>query len=62
MNRYKQYSKDKGIVYKKGYEVHQQANARELNAGNNRPHIKWKDGKASGHIYYGTKKGRSPKK
>ena len=27
MNRYKQYSKDKGIVYKKGYEVHQQANA-----------------------------------
>lgn len=52
MNRYKQYSKDKGVTYKKGYEVHNQQNARELGAGNDLQHIKWKDGKAGGHIYY----------
>lgn len=52
MNRYKQYAKDKGVTYKKGYEVHNQQNARELGAGNNLQHIKWKDGKAGGHIFY----------
>lgn len=52
MNRYKQYSKDKGVTYKKGYEVHNQLNERELGVGNNLQHIKWKDGKAGGHIYY----------
>jgi len=52
MNRYKQYVKDKGVTYKKGYEVHNQKNARELGAGNDLPHLKWKDGKSGGHIYY----------
>ncbi len=52
MNRYKQYSKDKGVTYKKGYETHNQQNPREINAGNDQQHIKWKDGKAGGHIYY----------
>ncbi len=52
MNRYKQYSKDKGVTYKKGYEVHNQQNARELNADNDLQLINWKDGKARGHIFY----------
>jgi hypothetical protein len=52
MNRYKQYSKDKGTKYKKGYETHNQKNKRELDAGNDLQHIKWKDGKSGGHIYY----------
>jgi hypothetical protein len=32
--------------------VHNQQNARELDAGNDKQHIKWKDGKSGGHIYY----------
>jgi RHS repeat-associated protein len=52
MNRYKQYSKDKGIKYEKGYEFHNQQNNREIDVGNDRPHIKWKDGSNSGHIFY----------
>ena len=54
MNRYKQYAKDDGVTYKKGYEVHNDQNPRELGAGNDLQHIKWKDGKAGGHIYYNT--------
>jgi RHS repeat-associated protein len=46
MDRQKQYVKDKGITYKKGYETHNQKNARELEAGNDLQYIKWKDGKA----------------
>ncbi|MDX2045469.1 MAG: hypothetical protein SFU87_01705, partial [Chitinophagaceae bacterium] len=49
MNRYKNYTKKK---YKKGYETHNKKSARELDAGNELQHIKWKDGKAGGHIYY----------
>lgn len=52
MNNYKQYSKDKGVSYKKGYETHNQQNAREIGAGNDLQHIKWKDGKSGGHIFY----------
>ncbi len=52
MNRYKQYSADKGITYKKGYEVHNDQNAREIGVGNDLQHLKWKDGKAGGHIYF----------
>jgi hypothetical protein len=52
MNRYKNYSKDKGVTYKKGYETHNSQNKRELDAGNDLQHIKWKDGKAGGHIFY----------
>jgi hypothetical protein len=44
MNRYKNYSKDKGVTYKKGYETHNSQNAREVGAGNDLQHIKWKDG------------------
>jgi RHS repeat-associated protein len=49
MDRRKQYRPDK---YKKGYETHNSKNARELDAGNDLQHIKWKDGKSGGHIYY----------
>jgi hypothetical protein len=49
MDRRKQYTGDN---YKKGYEAHNDQNAREFSAGNDLQHIKWKDGKASGHIYY----------
>ena len=49
MNRYKNYTKK---TYKKGYEVHNVKNAREASVGNTLQHIKWKDGKASGHIFY----------
>ena len=52
MNRYKNYSKDKGVTYKKGYEAHNSKNPRELDTGNDLQHIKWKDGKAGGHIFY----------
>jgi len=52
MNRYKQYSKDRGLIYRKGYETHNDQNLRELDAGNDLQHIKWKEGKAGGHIYY----------
>jgi RHS repeat-associated protein len=52
MNRYKQYSKDRGITFKKGYEVHNQLNPREIGAGNDLQHILWKDGKSGGHIYF----------
>ena len=52
MNRYKQYSKDRGVTYKKGYETHNVQNSRELGAGNDLQHIKWKDSKSGGHIYY----------
>jgi hypothetical protein len=52
MNRYKNYAKDKGVTYKKGYEVHNVQNSRELGVGNDLQHLKWKDGKAGGHIYY----------
>lgn len=62
MNRYKQYIKDKGVSYSKGYEVHQQSNSRELGVGNDLPHLNWKDGKGKGHIYYGDKPGRSSSK
>ncbi len=49
MNRYKQYTRKK---YKKGYEMHNDKNLRELEAGNDLQHLKFKDGKSSGHIYY----------
>jgi hypothetical protein len=52
MNRYKNYAKDKGVTYKKGYETHNVQNSRELGAGNDLQHMKWKDGKSGGHIYY----------
>ena len=50
MNRYKQYEENKR--YSKGYEVHNQINDREMDVGNNLQHIKWKDSKTGGHIYY----------
>ncbi|MBL8484872.1 MAG: RHS domain-containing protein, partial [Rhodocyclaceae bacterium] len=49
MDRRKQYTTDR---YKKGYETHNEQNARELGVGNDLQHLKWKDGKAGGHIYY----------
>ena len=49
MNRNKQYTQQK---YKKGYETHNSQNPRELGAGNDLQHLKWKDGKSGGHIYY----------
>lgn len=52
MNRYKNYAKDKGKVYSKGYETHNSQNPRELGAGNDLQHLKWKDGKSGGHIFY----------
>ena len=54
MNRFKQYSKDRGKTYKKGYETHNDQNTRELDVGNDLQHLKWKDGKAGGHIFYDT--------
>ena len=52
MNRYKNYAKDKGKTYSKGYETHNSQNPRELGAGNDLQHLKWKDGKSGGHIFY----------
>jgi hypothetical protein len=49
MNRYKNYTNQS---YKKGYETHNVQNSRELGAGNDLQHLKWKDGKSGGHIYY----------
>jgi hypothetical protein len=49
MNRYKNYT---NTPYKKGYEVHNVQNKRELNVGNDKQHIKYKDAKSSGHIYF----------
>ena len=49
MNRYKNYTTKQ---YKKGFEVHNVKNSRELGVGNDKQHIKWKDGKSSGHIFY----------
>jgi hypothetical protein len=49
MDRRKAYTQDN---YKKGYESHNSKNARELEAGNDLQHIKWKDGKSGGHIFY----------
>ena len=49
MNRHKNYTDQN---YNKGYETHNSQNARELGAGNDLQHLKWKDGKAGGHIYY----------
>lgn len=49
MNRYKNYTQKK---YSKGYEVHNVQNPRELGVGNDLPHLKWKDGKSLGHIFY----------
>ncbi|WP_228449436.1 hypothetical protein [Chryseobacterium sp. 2VB] len=49
MNRYKNYTTKQ---YKKGYEVHNDQNTRELGVGNDKQHLKWKDGKSSGHIFY----------
>jgi len=58
MNRYKNYTRDsktgkrsKDRNYKKGYERHP-VNKQELDVGNDLPHIKWFDGKSSGHIFY----------
>jgi len=52
MDRRKQYVADDGVTYKKGYEVHNAQNPREIEAGNDLQHLKWKDGKSGGHIYY----------
>ncbi len=49
MDRLKNYTKQS---YKKGYETHNVQNSRELGAGNDLQHLKWKDGKSGGHIYY----------
>ena len=49
MDRRKNYTNDS---YKKGYETHNVQNQRELGAGNDLQHVKWKDGKSGGHIYY----------
>ena len=49
MDRRKNYTNDS---YKKGYETHNAQNQRELGAGNDLQHVKWKDGKSGGHIYY----------
>ena len=49
MDRRKQYTNTK---YNKGYEVHNSQNDRELRAKNDLQHLKWKDGKSGGHIFY----------
>lgn len=49
MNRYKNYTPKQ---YRKGYEMHNIKNKRELDVGNDKQHIKWKDGKSSGHIFF----------
>ena len=49
MDRRKQYTKDD---YRKGYEMHNDQNDRERGVGNDLQHLKWKDGKADGHIFY----------
>ncbi len=49
MDRRKAYTQD---PYKKGYESHNSQNARELAADNDLQHLKWKDGKSGGHIFY----------
>jgi hypothetical protein len=38
--------------YKKGFEMHNSQNDREIEVGNDLQHLKWYDGKSSGHIYY----------
>ena len=49
MNRYKQYTQQ---AYRKGFEIHNQMNQRELAVGNNLQHLKWRDGKSGGHIFF----------
>jgi len=49
MDRRKQYTDES---YKKGYEVHNDQNERELTAGNDLQHIKRYDGKSQGHIFF----------
>jgi|GEM_PF-928933 len=49
MNRFRNYTKK---VYKKGFETHNVQNAREIKVGNTLKHLKWKDGKVGGHIFY----------
>ncbi len=50
MDRRKNYTND---IYKKGYETHNNTyNQRELDVGNDLQHLKWKEIKAGGHIYY----------
>ena len=58
MNRYKNYTQKaewgkrlKNRGYLKGYEKHL-VNVREIEAGNDLPHIKWFNNKVSGHIFY----------
>ena len=51
MDRRKQYATAENS-YRKGYEVHNDQNARELEACNDLQHLKWKDAKAGGHIFY----------
>lgn len=55
MNRYKQYTRDgrgPNRNYEKGYEVHNDQNLQETAVGNDLQHLKWFDGKSSGHIFY----------
>ena len=49
MDRRKQYTRSK---YNKGYEMHNSQNKRELRVGNKLQHIKWKNGKSGGHVYF----------
>ncbi len=51
MDRRKEYATGE-VKYYKGYEVHNDQNQRELDVGNNLQHLKWKDGKSGGHIFY----------
>lgn len=55
MNRYRNYTKKQ---YKKGYEIHNHKNQRELDVGNDLRHIKFSDwdgspGAGQGHIFFG---------
>ncbi len=53
MNRYKQYYKTKtGKNYKKGFERHPKEHTNTDAEFNNLDHIKWRDGKSNGHIFY----------
>jgi len=59
LNRYKNYTHDAKVGkraihrnYDSGYENHAQRNNQELDVGNDLPHLKWFDGKSSGHIFY----------
>ncbi|WP_223787001.1 RHS repeat-associated core domain-containing protein [Marinicella meishanensis] len=51
MDRRKEYTARKDR-YNKGYEAHNDQNVEELAVGNDLQHIKWKDGRSSGHIFY----------